>query len=262
MSVRSHIRSNVVGYVALFVALSGTAWAATELGKNDVKSKHIGKGQVKNTDLGDGSVTSAKVADGSLFSEDFATGELSGGPEGPEGPEGPPGPPGSPDTPQQVLDKIKQVDGSGSGLDADLLDGASSGTFGGVRWGRIDLPAPMPSGTNTQLGFLPVPGLGRINVDCGHNSQNPPAVRVSFENTSSGPVDLIQFAGSNLDAVVLTRSAFPTEEVSLVGPADVPVVTMVMIMERTASPRQAIVSSYSWPDADSCLVGGQVEFTP
>ena len=30
---------------------------------------------------------------------------------------------GSPDTPAQVLDKIKTVDGAGSGLDADLLDG-------------------------------------------------------------------------------------------------------------------------------------------
>jgi hypothetical protein len=36
---------------------------------------------------------------------------------------GPPGPPGSPDTPQQVLDKLKTVDGAGSGLDADLFGG-------------------------------------------------------------------------------------------------------------------------------------------
>jgi hypothetical protein len=37
--------------------------------------------------------------------------------DGVGGPPGEPGPPGSPDTPQQVLDKIKQVDGSGSGLE-------------------------------------------------------------------------------------------------------------------------------------------------
>jgi hypothetical protein len=30
---------------------------------------------------------------------------------------------GSPDTPQQVLNKLLQVDGSGSGLDSDLIDG-------------------------------------------------------------------------------------------------------------------------------------------
>lgn len=54
------------------------------------------------------------------------------GPPGPEGPQGPPGPAGgegSPDTPAQVLGKITQVDGAGSGLDADLLDGLSSDRF-------------------------------------------------------------------------------------------------------------------------------------
>jgi Collagen triple helix repeat (20 copies) len=50
------------------------------------------------------------------------------GDTGPTGPTGPPGAPGaagasgSPDTPAQVLAKIEQVDGTGSGLDADLLD--------------------------------------------------------------------------------------------------------------------------------------------
>jgi hypothetical protein len=49
----NHVRGNVVGYIALFFALGlGSAWAATELDKNEVKSKHIGKGQVKAKDLG------------------------------------------------------------------------------------------------------------------------------------------------------------------------------------------------------------------
>jgi hypothetical protein len=96
-------RHNLVGYIALFVALSGPAWAATELSKNEVKSKHIGKGQVKNPDLADNSVTSPKVADGSLLGEDFAQGQLSPGPQGvqglqgergPEGLQGDPGPQG------------------------------------------------------------------------------------------------------------------------------------------------------------------------
>jgi len=43
--------------------------------------------------------------------------------------EGPQGPPGSPDTPQQVLDKIVQVDGQGSGLDSSFLDGIDSTGF-------------------------------------------------------------------------------------------------------------------------------------
>lgn len=54
------------------------------------------------------------------------------GPEGPAGPPGPPGPAGgdgSPDTPAQVRDKLKLVDGSRSGVDADLLDGLDSTAF-------------------------------------------------------------------------------------------------------------------------------------
>jgi hypothetical protein len=87
-----HIRRNVVGYLALFVALSGTAWAASELSRNEVKSKHIGKGQVKSSDLADNSVTSQKVADGSLETEDFGAGQL---PQGQRGLPGDPGPHGS-----------------------------------------------------------------------------------------------------------------------------------------------------------------------
>jgi microcystin-dependent protein len=40
-----------------------------------------------------------------------------------QGPAGPPGADGSPDTAAQVLAKLVSVDGSGSGLDADSLDG-------------------------------------------------------------------------------------------------------------------------------------------
>lgn len=92
--LRGHVRNNVVGYMALFVALSGTAYAATELDKNEVKSKHIGAGQVKNSDLANGSVTSRKVADGSLLDDDFAAGQLPAGERGPAGADGLQGPPG------------------------------------------------------------------------------------------------------------------------------------------------------------------------
>ena len=81
--ISRHIRSNFIGYIALFFALGlGSAWAATELGKNEVKSKNIGAGQVKNSDLAADAVTSSKVADGSLLDDDFAAGQLPQGPAG------------------------------------------------------------------------------------------------------------------------------------------------------------------------------------
>jgi hypothetical protein len=51
-----HIRSNAVAYLALFVALSGSAYAASKVGSNDIArnavlSKHIKNRQVKAADL-------------------------------------------------------------------------------------------------------------------------------------------------------------------------------------------------------------------
>ncbi|MFY9237906.1 MAG: collagen-like protein, partial [Roseovarius sp.] len=51
------------------------------------------------------------------------------GPTGPQGPQGPAGANGSPDTATQVRTKLKSVDGSGSGIDADLLDGSHASAF-------------------------------------------------------------------------------------------------------------------------------------
>ncbi len=48
------------------------------------------------------------------------------GPQGPEGPAGPAGGDGSPDSPLEVLAKLVQVDGGGSGLDVEFLDGQPS----------------------------------------------------------------------------------------------------------------------------------------
>jgi hypothetical protein len=82
--VASHVRSNIVGYVALFVALSGTVYAADKVGSNDiktgaVKSKQIGEDAVLSRDLKDGkAVKSSDVKDGSLAEADIAPGSLTG----------------------------------------------------------------------------------------------------------------------------------------------------------------------------------------
>ena len=51
------------------------------------------------------------------------------GPAGTIGPQGPAGANGSPDTATEVRTKLKSVDGSGSGIDADLLDGSHASAF-------------------------------------------------------------------------------------------------------------------------------------
>jgi hypothetical protein len=69
--VRGHVRSNVVGYVALFIALSGTAWAVGQVGprdirKNAVRGKHVKADAIKGIDVNEatlGRVPQAAQAD-------------------------------------------------------------------------------------------------------------------------------------------------------------------------------------------------------
>jgi hypothetical protein len=78
---RAHLRQQFVGYLALFVALSGTAYAAATIGpaqiKNDaVRSRHVKDGAVKNPDLGANSVGTGKVLNGTLLKQDFKAGQI------------------------------------------------------------------------------------------------------------------------------------------------------------------------------------------
>lgn len=66
--IRAHLRTHVIGYVALFVALSGTAYAANTVGSQDiingeVKSVDIGNTEVKSADIGTGEVMNQDIAD-------------------------------------------------------------------------------------------------------------------------------------------------------------------------------------------------------
>lgn len=76
--MREHLRSNVVGYIALFCfAMAGTAGALP--GSNSVNSGDIRDGKVKLQDLGTDSVDSSKVVDDSLGGADVEESSLAAG---------------------------------------------------------------------------------------------------------------------------------------------------------------------------------------
>ena len=56
-----HARGNAVAYLALFLALTAGAYAATKAPKNSVVSKSIQNGAVKTKKLADGAVTEGKT---------------------------------------------------------------------------------------------------------------------------------------------------------------------------------------------------------
>ena len=85
-----YVRRHHVGLLALFVALGGTAYAAT-LPRNSVGPAQLKRNAVTAPKLARGSVTAAKVRDGSLSAAEFAPGTLLAGPAGDRGPQGLPG---------------------------------------------------------------------------------------------------------------------------------------------------------------------------
>ena len=80
--IGTHVRNQWMGALALFVALGGTAFAATGAldgpapGQNSVGSLDIINGQVQNGDLQDNAVGSSKVNNDTLTAADIAQNTL------------------------------------------------------------------------------------------------------------------------------------------------------------------------------------------
>jgi hypothetical protein len=87
--------ANVVSTICLFLLLGGSAYAAAQLTRGSVRTRHLARS----------AVTSAKVRDGSLLRADFRSDQLPAGAQGPQGPQGPqglPGPEGAPGAPGET----------------------------------------------------------------------------------------------------------------------------------------------------------------
>src|SRR5215204_5428931 len=68
--------TTVAAYMALFVALGGTSYAAVKLPKNSVGSKQLKKNAVTSKKVKRNAITGSKVKNGALTKGDFKAGEL------------------------------------------------------------------------------------------------------------------------------------------------------------------------------------------
>jgi hypothetical protein len=84
----AHLRGNVIGYLALFVALGGSSYAAVRLTPGSVKSSALAAGAVTHAKLARNSVTAANVKNGGLTASDFKSGAFLQGLKGDVGPQG------------------------------------------------------------------------------------------------------------------------------------------------------------------------------
>lgn len=90
-----HVQRNLVAYLALFVALGGTSYAAVK-----VTGTQVVDGSLTGKDIRDRSLQAADIRKGTLRADLFARGQLNGatvasGPQGPQGPKGDAGPAGA-----------------------------------------------------------------------------------------------------------------------------------------------------------------------
>ena len=170
-----HLRGNAVAYLALFIALGGSAYAAIKIEKNAVRSKHIKDGQVKNRDLANNAVTSPKVANGSLLGEDFAVGQL---------PAGPPG--------QDATNLFAHIQDGGTAT-VVYGEGVTGVTESGndyfVAFNRnLDncvAHATAGFGQPAVTGSVLVTSFGTVNI----NEGTPQEMRVNFETDAGDPTD-------------------------------------------------------------------------
>lgn len=68
--------ANVLSCVALFVALSGAAYAATAIGNKAVKTRNLANGSVTTLKLRGGAVTTLKLRNGAVTGAKIATGAV------------------------------------------------------------------------------------------------------------------------------------------------------------------------------------------
>jgi hypothetical protein len=172
--------ANVTATVGLFLGIGiGTAWAVEQ---NSIGAAQIKPNAVRTSELAQNAVTSDEVADGTLTRADLQNGLVTQGvhgadgaqgpigPQGPVGPQGPPGADGTQLSDQHLLDKLKNVDGAGSGLDADQIDGIDSQSLAhGYTFHHAFFGNDLPGGT---IRFVSL-GLRVVRFSCHNHPDDP-----------------------------------------------------------------------------------------
>jgi hypothetical protein len=158
-----HGRRHTVGYLALFVALGGTSYAATSLSAGSVGTRQLRDQAVRTSKLADGAVNSAKVQNHSLLASDFQAGQLPGGSAGARGATGPAGPQGLAGVagPQGLKGNTgasgAKGDTGASGAKGDTgAPGAKGDT--GAPGAKGDTGAPGPAGSNATINGVAAGG--------------------------------------------------------------------------------------------------------
>src|SRR5262245_15005377 len=255
--VSNHARSNVVGYVALFVALSGTAYAIDGplAGQNTVGSEDVINGEVRNNDLGADSVGSAKIADRQVKNADLSIGASASNTIADGGIEGV-------DVKSDALTGT-QINESGLGTvpNADQLDGLDSSALvqgGGLAAGGFATVPEASSGFYDFRWVIHPFQVGRafgVGYLCPFDA-NLNGV-VEFQNRDNTPVRLFADNGS-------ADPSFIADLPNNLGGRDEPAAASgdhITFQARYPDARVATVHVFSQHSADNCYAQAQALLT-
>lgn len=175
--LRGHLTfANTISCVALFVALSGGAYAYSALPRNSVGNAQIRTGAVRSSEIHDRSVA---LKDISLSARGSLRGKTgSAGPQGPAGPAGP-----------AAVTYKAAISAGGGVIRGGFSVGTSHTTNGSgdytITFGNRDLSACVPTATvGTTDGSVPGGGWASITDAGGGN------LIVHTRNAAGSPVDL------------------------------------------------------------------------
>jgi len=180
----AHIRGSAVAYVALFVALGGSSYAAVQLAPGSVKSRALAKAAVTKSKLAKNSVTSTTIVNGTLTAKDFKPGAILNGLKGNDGADGADG-----------IGGIGGIDGIG-GADGNHGANGAPGAVGpagidgsasiGAK-GRLASPVIAPKGATTNVPLANAAwtqSAGELDFIAGSVTlQTPSACTGSFGNS-------------------------------------------------------------------------------
>ena len=210
--VLRHTRANLVGYLAVFLALGGGVAAALP-GSNSVRSGDIAKGQVKRSDVAKNAVNGRKVANGALGGADVRESSL------------------TPVSRAQVAADAKQLGGSppediqarvtgtcddGDAIGAVLADGGvdcrgsaitpisgivPAGTTKNFNLGvtNLTVAAECHNGSDTEVAFVNPPGGTRTIRWLYSNGGATSTVDAGGSALASGTRHLFDYSGARIE---------------------------------------------------------------
>ncbi len=240
--------STIVAYLALFAALGGTTYAATQLPRNSVGPRQ----------LRSGAVSSSKVLDHSLTSSDFKPGSLPSGPAGPRGSIGPAGPAG-PTGPAGAAGAPGHDGGAGPAGPPGPAGTFDTSDFARGPLSVRALSVTVPAATTQTVTVLraadhsPVAGL---EVACGAGATSMED-RIVMSADSSAKV-YSSFVGSGVPTVALLGPSMASSQLGAFASGQALHVEYLII----SGDNRATVDSYGTPRTDAtiqtCTVDGTV----